>query len=510
MSEVFDLLVIGGGINGAGIARDAAGRGLSVVLCEKGDLAGATSSASSKLIHGGLRYLEHGDFRLVREGLAEREVLLRMAPHLVRPLSFVLPQGKGSRPAWLVRAGLFLYDRLGGARTLPSARSVAFPGNPLGAALRQTIRSGFVYSDCRTDDARLTIATARDAAARGAEILPRTTLVAARRDGAQWRAILRGENGDQREVACRILVNAAGPWVLDVLARAGLSARAALRLVKGSHIVVPRLYDGDHAYLLQNDDRRIVFVIPYERDFSLIGTTELPFSGDPGQACISEEEIAYLCRAVGRWFRAAPSPADTVWSYAGVRPLHDNRAKSAAAATRDYAFDLDTEGAPALSIVGGKLTTYRRLAEHALARLAPHLPNAGPPWTAASVLPGGASLPEGGIAALTAELRRDYAFLDDAAAERLARSYGSDAHHFLEDGPGRDFGHGLSEAELRWLIEKEWARTAEDVLWRRTKLGVRVSPVETQGIADYLARFTRPALSPAAAGGVPAGRTAYR
>ena len=510
MSGACDLLVIGGGINGVGIARDGAGRGLKVLLCDKGDLAGATSSASSKLIHGGLRYLEHGDFRLVREGLAEREVLLRMAPHLVRPLSFVLPQGPGSRPAWLVRAGLFLYDRLGGARSLPGTRSVRFREDPLGEPLRETVRSGFVYTDCGTDDARMTIATARDAAIRGAQILPRTELVSARREGRSWQAKLRGENGEIREVAARILVNAAGPWAMDVLARAGLSARATLRLVKGSHIVVPRLYEGEHAYLLQNEDRRIVFVIPFERDFSLIGTTELPFVGDPTAAEISEEEIVYLCRAIGRWFGAAPVPANVVWSFAGVRPLYEDRAKDAAAVSRDYVFDVDTSGAPALSVFGGKLTTYRRLAEQALARLAPFLPEAGPPWTARSVLPGVDGLPDGGTAGLTEALRREHPSLDDATAERLARSYGSEARTILAQAQGRDFGHGFSEAELRWLVEHEWARTVEDVLWRRTKLGLRFSPAETQDIADYLADLTRRAPAPADAANPPAARTAYR
>ncbi len=426
MSEIFDLLVVGGGINGVAIARDAAGRGLRVLLCEKGDLASATSSASSKLVHGGLRYLEHGDFRLVRESLAEREVLLRMAPHLVRPVHFVLPQGRGSRPRWLVRLGLFLYDRLGGARSLPLTQSLDLRHDPLGAPLR-TPGAGFVYADCRVDDARLTVVTARDAAERGAVILTRTALVAARRDDEGWRATLHGPDGAPREVAARILVNAAGPWVLDVLRLAGLRTRANLRLVKGSHIVVPRLYSGDHAYLLQNDDRRIVFVIPFEREFSLIGTTELPFSGDPVTAEVTEAEVAYLCDAVARWFVASPRAADIVWRYAGVRPLYEDRARAAAAVTRDYVFDLDAAGPPALSIFGGKLTTHRRLAEHALAQLAPHLPEAGPPWTAASQLPGGDGLPAGGIAALTVELRRDYPFLAADTAARLAQSYGSDA-----------------------------------------------------------------------------------
>jgi glycerol-3-phosphate dehydrogenase len=510
VKEIFDLLVVGGGINGVAIARDAAGRGLKVLLCEKGDLAAATSSASSKLVHGGLRYLEHGDFRLVRESLAEREILLRMAPHLVRPMRFVLPQGRGSRPRWLVRLGLFLYDRLGGARSLPGAKSLDLRHDPLGAPLSAP-GAGFVYADCRVDDARLTVTTARDAAERGALILIRTALAAARRDGEAWRATLHGPDRAPREVTARILVNAAGPWVLDVQQLAGLRTHAALRLVKGSHIVVPRLYPGDHAYLLQNDDRRIVFVIPFEREFSLIGTTELPFSGDPATAQVTEAEVVYLCDAVARWFVAPSRAADVVWRYAGVRPLYEDRARSAAAVTRDYVFDLDVAGASALSIFGGKLTTHRRLAEHALARLAAYLPEIGRPWTAASHLPGG----EDESAALMAELRRDYPFLMADTAERLAQSYGGDARRILgnarrSEDLGRDFGHGFSEAELAWLVEREWAATAEDVLWRRSKLGLVMTPSEAQEIAAYLARVTQGSGSPAAAASAPAGQTAYR
>jgi glycerol-3-phosphate dehydrogenase len=509
VSETCDLLVVGGGINGVAIARDAAGRGLRVLLCEKGDLAAATSSASSKLVHGGLRYLEHGDFRLVRESLAEREVLLRMAPYLVRPMRFVLPQGPGSRPRWLVRTGLFLYDRLGGSRSLPGARALDLRHDPLGAPLR-TAGAGFVYADCRVDDARLTVTTARDSAERGATILTRTALVSARREPGGWRATLQTEGGPAREVVARVLVNAAGPWVLDVLHLAGLSSDAALRLVKGSHIVVPRLYEGDHAYLLQNDDRRIVFVIPFERDFSLIGTTELPFSGDPAAVEVAEDEVAYLCRAVARWFDAPPRAGDVVWRYAGVRPLYEDRARSASAVTRDYVFDLDTAGAPALSIFGGKLTTHRRLAEHALARLAPHLPEAGPAWTVDSLLPGGAGLPPAGITALADELARDHAAIDTATAERLAQSYGDEARQILCAPRGHDFGHGLSEAELRWLIEREWACTAEDVLWRRSKLGLVMSADEAQQIAAFLAYLKRDAAPSAVAANPPAGQTAYR
>jgi glycerol-3-phosphate dehydrogenase len=363
------------------------------------------------------------------------------------------------------------------------------------------VRFGFAYSDCRTDDARLTIVSARDAALRGAEILTRTALVAARREAGVWRVVLRDADGASREVAARILVNAAGPWVLDVLARAGLSTGAMLRLVKGSHIVVPKLYAGDHAYLLQNDDRRIVFVMPFAREYSLIGTTELPFAGDPSEARISPEEVAYLCRAVARWVAAPPRPGDVVWSYAGVRPLYEDRAKSAAALSRDYVFELDTTGPPALSIFGGKLTTHCRLAEHALARLAPHLPAAGPPWTAGSVLPGGDGLPAGGVAALAADLAGRYPFLTAVSAARFAESYGSAAYEILGDATsaealGRAFGQGLSEAELRWLIEREWARTAEDVLWRRTKLGLSATPDEGRALTEYLGRIPTQAAAP--------------
>ena len=472
MSDIFDLAIVGGGINGAGIARDAAGRGLKVLLCEKGDLAGATSSASSKMIHGGLRYLEHGALRLVRESLAEREVLLATAPHLVHPMRFVLPQGRGARPRWMLRAGLFLYDRLGGARSLPGAAAVDLRGGPLGAPLRG-VSDGFVYSDCVVDDARLVVANARDAARHGAAILTRTALTAARREDGVWRLSLVAEDGAVQEIPARILVNAAGPWAPEVRALAGLSGRAELRRVKGSHIVVPRLYPHDHAYLLQNDDRRIVFTIPFERDYTLIGTTESAADG-PLAAEVTADEAAYLCRAVGRWFAHPPTPEDAVWCFAGVRPLYDDGARSAAAASRDYVFECDEASAPALSIFGGKLTTYRRLAEAALARLAAHLPRAGPPWTAQAPLPGADQLPEGGLAALVGELGRDFPAFDSELVERLARSYGSDARAILAAAAAAgERGGGLLAAEVDWQIREEWARTADDILWRRTKLGLR-------------------------------------
>jgi glycerol-3-phosphate dehydrogenase len=491
MSEPVDLLVVGGGINGAGIARDAAGRGLSVLLCEKGDLAGGTSSASSKLIHGGLRYLEYGEFRLVRESLQEREVLLEAAPHIIWPLRFVLPHEKGLRPRPLIRLGLFLYDHLGGRKLLPGTETLRLRGHPYGAPLQERVTDGFAYSDCWVQDARLVVLNARDAASRGATVLTRTALRSARREGGHWRATLAAEGGAVREVAARALVNAAGPWVLDLLASAAIRSRAAVRLVKGSHIVVPRLYEGDQAYILQNDDGRIVFVIPYEGAFTLIGTTEVPFAGDPARAAIDEEETRYLCRAVSRWFARPIAPGDVVWSYAGVRPLYEDRASSASAVTRDYVFDLDgTGGAPALSIFGGKITTYRRLAEHALAKLAPFFPGAGAPWTRGAKLPGG-DIPGDDPAAFAAELRRFHAFLDQAWADRLARTYGSEAHRLLggartREALGRDFGAGLTEREVEWLVREEWARTPEDILWRRTKLGLRLRPEEARDLADRL------------------------
>jgi glycerol-3-phosphate dehydrogenase len=462
-----------------------------VLLCERDDLASATSSRSSKLVHGGLRYLEHYEFRLVREALAEREVLLRMAPHLIWPLLFVLPHDPSLRPRWLVRAGLFLYDHLGPRHTLPGTRTVRLHADPLGAPLQERARDGFVYSDCWVQDARLVALLARDAAAHGAAILTRTRAVSARRERGAWRVAVERPDGSSAEVAARILVNAAGPWVPEMLRAAGLRSSAAERLVKGSHIVVPRLHDGEQAYILQNDDRRIVFVLPFERDFTLIGTTELPFAGNPSEVRIAPQEVDYLCRAVSRWFREPVSPADVVWSYAGVRPLYDDRAKSAAAVTRDYVLELDAEqGAPALSVFGGKITTHRRLAEHALARLARWLPAAGPAWTAGSVLPGGEGMPAGGPAALAEELRRDYPFVADPG--RLARAYGTEARALLGRARsaaelGRDFGGGLCEREVRWLMEREWAQTADDILWRRSKLGLRAPPHTAGELSAYFA-----------------------
>jgi glycerol-3-phosphate dehydrogenase len=490
---VVDLLVVGGGINGAGIARDAAGRGLSVVLCEAGDLAGATSSVSSKLIHGGLRYLEHGEFRLVREALAEREVLLAIAPHLVRPLRFVLPHDGSLRPRPLIRLGLFLYDHIGGRCSLPGTEVVDCAHHPYGAPLRAGLRTAFVYSDCAVDDARLVVVNARDAARRGAVVLTRTELVTARRENGLWQARLKAADGGEKTVGARILVNAAGPWVTEIMRRCGLAGgRAGLRLVKGSHIVLPRLYDGAHAYLLQNDDRRVIFVLPFEGAFTLVGTTDVPFEGAAGRVAIEPSETAYLCRAVSRWFARPIAPEEVVWSYAGVRPLYDDHAANAAAVTRDYVLDLDAHGPPALSVFGGKITTYRRLAEHALEKLAPFLPEAGAPWTAAGLLPGG-DLPPGGRDALVAALVADHPWLDADVLARLARSYGSDARSLLAGarGPadlGQDFGGGLTAHEVDWLVAEEWAASAEDVLWRRSKLGLHMPAAARTALQEYLER----------------------
>jgi glycerol-3-phosphate dehydrogenase len=487
---MFDLLIIGGGINGAGIARDAAGRGLSVCLVEQDDLAGHTSSASTKLIHGGLRYLEYYEFRLVREALAERERLLAIAPHIVWPMRFVLPMGEGMRPAWLLRAGLFLYDHLGGRRTLPASGALRFDGTGLGAGLKPGVGRGFAYSDCWVQDSRLVVLNAMDAAEHGASIRTRTRLVSARRVGALWEAVLLDRaTGAQESVRAAGLVNAAGPWVSQVLAGAlGRNGGARTRLIKGSHIVVPRLYEGQHAYLLQNPDGRVVFVIPYEGAFSLIGTTDLPWTDDPAEVAISPEETAYLCESASRWLARPVAPADVVWSYAGVRPLHDDGAESASAVTRDYVLELDApEGqAPSLSVYGGKITTYRRLAEAVLAKLRVD----GPSWTASKSLPGG-DIPAGGFEVFVADLAAAYPFLAPAQALRLARAYGTRASSWLGTARraadlGRDFGLGLTEAEIGYLVAHEFARAPADVLWRRSKLGLHL-PRGTERALDGVA-----------------------
>jgi glycerol-3-phosphate dehydrogenase len=459
-----------------------------VLLVEQGDLASGTSSASTKLIHGGLRYLEFYQFRLVRESLTEREVLLRAAPHIIWPLRFVLPFRSGGRPWWMLRAGLFIYDHLGGRRLLPPTRTLDLHTDSAGEPLQSDLHRGFEYSDCWADDARLVVLTARDAADRGATILPRTRCNTARADGDLWALTL--SNGvDER---ARVLVNAAGPSVSRVLSDvAGQLTPTRVRMVKGSHIAVPRLFQHDRCYLLQNPDGRICFAIPWQNDFTLIGTTDEDFAGDPADAAISAPEIDYLCQAVSSWFRRPVTPADVVWSYAGVRPLRDDGATPAQEATRDYVLEL-TGTPPVLSVFGGKITTFRRLAETAIDRLAMLFPGLKPRWTTDAFLPGG-DFPWNGFAALRDDLGRRYPFLPLPTATRLARAYGTCAFTLLGDAKspadlGFTFGADLTEREVDWLVGTEWARTAEDILWRRSKLGLRFAPAEVTALEDYLAR----------------------
>ena len=497
MSRIYDIAVIGGGINGCGIARDAAGRGLDVLLCEMGDLGGATSSASTKLIHGGLRYLEHREFRLVRHALAEREVLWRMAPHIIWPLRFVLPHRPGLRPAWLLRLGLFIYDHLGGRRLLPGTRTLRLASDPAGAPLRDVSARGFEYSDCWVQDNRLVVLNAADAAARGADVRVRTACRAARRADGLWHLELEDmASGARAQVAARALVNAAGPWADAVLAGVlGRTGRAATRLVQGSHIVVPKLFDHDRCYIFQNPDGRIVFAIPYEDDFTLIGTTDRDYTGEPGAVRATAEEIAYLCAAASSYFTTSITPADVVWTYSGVRALFNDGASAAQETTRDYVLAVDGGGedAPLLSVFGGKITTYRCLAEDALGKLAALRPALGRKagWTARSTLPGG-EFPPGGAAALSEDLRRAYPFLDARRARRLVRHYGTAARTMLGARRtaaecGRDFGGDLTEAEVSYLMAHEFARTAADVVWRRTKSGLRMTPAQIAALDDWMA-----------------------
>ena len=487
----FDLAIIGGGINGTGIARDAAGRGLRVLLAEQHDLASGTSSASTKLIHGGLRYLEHGAVRLVREALIERETLLRLAPHLIRPMRFVLPHHTGLRPAWMLRLGLFLYDHLGGRKALPATRSVDLADAPLGTPLKPQFVRGFEYSDCWVDDARLVALNALDAAERGATIRTRTRCInAVRADGA-WRLTL-DASGQREEVAARVLVNAAGPWVAEVSEGVlHLPTPAPVRLVRGSHIVVPRLFEHDRAYIFQNGDGRIVFAIPYERAFTLIGTTDVDHRGDPGTAIATPEEIAYLCAVASDYFRAPVTPDQVVWHFAGVRPLYDDGASKAKDATRDYVLALDApaDAAPMLAIYGGKITTYRRLAEAALARLGKFLP-IGNAWTHDVPLPGG-DFAWDGVDALITQAQERWPFLDHAHATRLVRAYGTRVERILGDARsleavGPVFGGMLTAAEVRYLMREEWAGEPADVLWRRSKLGLHLPPSAQEELAEFM------------------------
>lgn len=500
LGDTVDLMVIGGGVNGVGIARDAAGRGLSVILCEQADLASGTSSSSSKLIHGGLRYLEHYAFSLVRKALSERETLMQIAPHLIEPMRFVLPHDASLRPAWMIRAGLFLYDHLGKRTRLPASRSINLKTTPEGDPLRDHLKKGFVYSDCWVDDSRLVVLNALGAAERGATILTRQRCISARRDGDAWAVTLCGANGVELHLRSRALVNAAGPWVDGVSETIdGVQTQVnSLKLVKGSHIIVDRRYQGDHAYILQNVDRRVVFALPFQDRFTLIGTTDIPFDGDPAQVAIDDDEIIYLCDAFNRSFAKAISPQDVVWSYAAVRPLYDDAAGDPSSVTRDYQLDLNSgpeENAPPLvTILGGKITTYRLLAEHALSLLSPYFSNLGAPWTATAPLPGG-DMPDADFDRFFDTFRKENPWLPTHFALRLARAYGVRVGDLLGDTTSLDdlgncFGGDLYEREVAYLVRYEWALSGEDILWRRSKLGLHCDDGVEAAIDDWLSNET--------------------
>jgi glycerol-3-phosphate dehydrogenase len=520
MSARYDLFVIGGGINGCGIARDAAGRGLSVCLAEMGDLAGATSSASTKLFHGGLRYLEFFEFKLVRHALEERETLLRAMPHISWPMRFVLPLShdmrfdsttptsrllttvmpwmKGRRPDWLIRLGLFLYDHLGGRKILPGTKSLDLTGTAEGAPLQDRFTKAYEYSDCWVENARLVVLNARDAEERGARILTRTRVAGAERVGDHWRITL-DRDGTEEVVEARALVNAGGPWVADIVQGViRQNSREKVRLVRGSHIVVPRVAEHDKCYFFQGSDGRIIFAIPYETDFTLIGTTDQEHHGDPRDARCTDAERDYLLSFANQYFRKALSAEDVVWTYSGVRPLYDDGAKSATAATRDYVLSVDDNGPILLNVFGGKITTYRKLAEDAWDKLSPRFPGTRGHWSAGVPLPGG-DFPVDGVQTLVDALRAAHPFLSERWAKRLVRAYGTEAALILDGATtpedlGRDFGATLTEAELRWLMTREYARRAEDVVWRRSKLGLRLTAEQIAEI-DAFMKAEAPALA---------------
>ena len=514
-SQPIDLFIVGGGINGCGIARDAAGRGLTVALAEMDDLASATSSASTKLFHGGLRYLEYFEVRLVREALRERETLLRAMPHISWPMRFVLPyhadmrfEGatsvskllnivmpwmKGRRPAWLIRLGLFIYDRLGGRQILPATTTLDLTRDPAGAALKPKFTRAFEYSDCWIEDSRLVVLNARDAAQRGAQIMVRTKVISARREAGLWQVLIEDlDSGEQRTLQARMLVNAGGPWVGDIIQNIVRSNSSdKVRLVRGSHIVTRRLFDHDKCYFLQGQDGRIIFAIPYETDFTLIGTTDADHP-DPSVAPVcTPEERDYLCRFASEYFRKPVTTDDIVWSYSGVRPLYDDGASSATAATRDYTLKVESvDGAPLLNVFGGKITTYRRLAESALDKIAPSFPGLSGTWTAGVALPGG-DFAVDGVDALIAGLGATYPFLSPFWARRLIRAYGTEAGAVLGVAGsaadlGQDFGATLTAREVIWLMDKEFARRADDVVWRRNKLGLRLTAPQIAALDDWM------------------------
>lgn len=492
-NAMHDIFIIGGGINGCGIARDAVGRGYSVYLAEMNDLASGTSSGSTKLIHGGLRYLEHYEFRLVREALMEREIIWRNAPHIVWPMRFVLPHHKGLRPAWLLRLGLFLYDHIGGRKRLPKTRTLDMTSDPAGKPLKKLFTRAFEYSDCWVNDARFVVLNARDAADRGATIATRTKVVGARRESGHWTITVEDASGGQETVNARLVVNAAGPWIDEVLSGAmGRNDVHNVRLVQGSHIVIEKKFEDPRAYFFQNKDGRIIFAIPYEDDYTLIGTTDQDYEGDPKDVRISDREIDYLCNAASEYFTEPVRRDDIVWTYSAVRPLYDDGASKAQEATRDYVLKAegDKDEAPVINVFGGKITTYRRLSEHMLEKIEALIGKKGAPWTADAPLPGG-DFAADGYDAEVARLSAAYPFLDTRHARRLVRLYGTRAHTMLgsagsTDDLGRCFGADLYEAELRYLIDQEWARTSDDVLWRRTKRGLRLSADEAAALAVYM------------------------
>ncbi|MES2261638.1 MAG: glycerol-3-phosphate dehydrogenase [Pseudomonadota bacterium] len=493
-----DLLIVGGGINGVGIARDAVGRGLRVILCEQHDLAQHTSSASTKLIHGGLRYLEYYEFKLVRKALQEREVLLRAAPHIMWPMRFVMPHDANQRPAWMIRTGLFLYDHLARREFLPASAGVSLRKHVAGAPLKGNFSKGFVYSDGWVDDARLVVLNALDASERGARILTRTRCSAVRQEGRGWHATLASEQHGRIEVNARAIVNAAGPWTGQFAdAAVGAKNGHGLRLIKGSHIIVPRLFEHPYAYIFQNPDKRIIFAIPYQEEFTLIGTTDLEYTGEPGKVTISDDEIDYLCQMANRYFSKQIGSADVVSTYAGVRPLLDDSSQQASAVTRDYLLECDEETAPFLNVWGGKITTYRKLSEEALAMLQRRLGNNAPDWTATAPLPGGDLQQPGELvsnydfATFLAGFRTEYPWLPEKLAQRYARCYGSRARRMLGTAAGiADLGEqlapGVYEQEARYLVRVEWARSAEDILWRRTKCGLYCQPQHVARLQAWL------------------------
>jgi len=495
MAEIdCDLLIVGGGINGCGIARDAAGRGLKVVLAEMRDLASATSSASTKMIHGGLRYLEYYEFRLVRESLAEREVLLGIAPHIIWPIRIAIPHAPWLRPFWLVRLGLFLYDNLSRRLTLPGTETIDVQTSPMGVGLKDEFKRALIYSDCWVDDARLVVLNAMDAAAKGAQVLTRTRLVSARRVDGAWSVELQTEGeAEPRRLRARAIINAAGAWVRDVLVSAlAKNDGPGIRLVKGSHVVIPKLYEGAHGYLLQNEDRRVIFLLPYEGAFTLVGTTDIAIDDPPGPVACSDEEAAYLCEAASRFLKKPISVGDVVWRYSGVRPLYDDGADDPSAVTRDYVLEVDDQdgAAPVLNVYGGKITTYRRLSEEALETLARFFPAMKGSWTGSAALPGGAIRR---FEDFLKDLQRRFPALPMALLRGLARRHGSNALDILENvgAPadlGQDFGAGLTAREIDWMIEREWATSAPGVLWRRSKTGLHMSEAQRRAASDYIER----------------------